>query len=87
MNYVFEKRLYVELQRHYLRSEEDVNQQLVGLAHKLHLPIFASNGAYYADKQDREVEPGVIHRQFCFLESLFLLGVLEVGADHGVVPY
>jgi error-prone DNA polymerase len=55
LNYVFEKRLYVELQRHYLRSEEDVNQQLVGLAHKLHLPIFASNGAYYADKQDREL--------------------------------
>lgn len=55
LNYVFEKRLYVELQRHYLRSEEDVNQQLVGLAYKLHLPIFASNGAYYADKQDREL--------------------------------
>ena len=55
LNYVFEKRLYVELQRHYLRSEEDVNQQLVGLAHKLHLPTFASNGAYYADKQDREL--------------------------------
>ncbi|MBA2378803.1 MAG: error-prone DNA polymerase [Blastocatellia bacterium] len=55
LNYVFEKRLYVELQRHYLRSEEDVNQQLVGLAHKLHLPIFASNGAYYAHKDDREL--------------------------------
>jgi error-prone DNA polymerase len=55
LNYVFEKRLYVELQRHYLRSEEDVNQQLVGLAHKLRLPVFASNGAYYADKQDREL--------------------------------
>ncbi len=55
LNYVFEKRLYVELQRHYLRSEENVNQQLVGLAHKLHLPMFASNGAYYAEKADREL--------------------------------
>src|SRR5690606_32398741 len=55
LNYVFEKRLYVELQRHYLRSEEDVNQQLAGLAHKLHLPLFASNGAYYAEKTDREL--------------------------------
>ncbi|HCA57001.1 MAG TPA: error-prone DNA polymerase, partial [Blastocatellia bacterium] len=55
LNYVFEKRLYVELQRHYLRGEEDVNQQLVGLAHKLHLPMFASNGAYYAEKSDREL--------------------------------
>ena len=55
LNYVFEKRLYVELQRHYLRGEEDVNQQLIGLAHKLHLPMFASNGAYYAEKADREL--------------------------------
>jgi error-prone DNA polymerase len=55
LNYVFEKRLYVELQRHYLRSEEDINLRLLGLAHKFHLPAFASNGAYYADEADREL--------------------------------
>ncbi|MEO8574213.1 MAG: error-prone DNA polymerase [Pyrinomonadaceae bacterium] len=55
LNYVFEKRLYVELQRHYLRSEEDINLRLLGLAHKLHIPAFASNGAYYADENDREL--------------------------------
>jgi error-prone DNA polymerase len=55
LNYVFEKRLYVELQRHHLRSEEYINQQLLGLAHKLHLPYFASNGVYYADVEDREL--------------------------------
>jgi error-prone DNA polymerase len=55
LNYVFEKRLYVELQRHHLRSEENINQQLLGLAHKLRLPFFASNGAYYADHHDREL--------------------------------
>jgi error-prone DNA polymerase len=55
LNYVFEKRLYVELQRHYLRSEEDLNLRLLGLAHKLHIPVFASNGAYYADEADREL--------------------------------
>ena len=55
LNYVFEKRLYVELQRHYLRSEEDINLRLLGLAHKLNIPVFASNGAYYADEQDREL--------------------------------
>ncbi len=38
LNYVFEKRLYVELQRHYLRSEEDINLRLLGLSHKLHVP-------------------------------------------------
>src|SRR5215204_3852770 len=55
LNYVFEKRLYVELQRHHLRSEEAINQSLLGLAHKLRLPYFASNGAYYADQKDREL--------------------------------
>lgn len=55
LNYVFENRLYVELQRHHLRHEESINQQLLGLAHKLRLPFFASNGAYYADEADREL--------------------------------
>nr|HQU93409.1 DNA polymerase III subunit alpha [Pyrinomonadaceae bacterium] len=55
LNYVFEKRLYVELQRHHLRHEEHINQQLLGYAHKLHIPYFASNGAYYADQHDREL--------------------------------
>jgi error-prone DNA polymerase len=55
LNYVFEKRLYVELQRHYLRSEEDRNLHLAGLAHKLNIPVFASNGVYYADESAREL--------------------------------
>ncbi|MBK8302053.1 MAG: PHP domain-containing protein [Chloracidobacterium sp.] len=55
LNYVFEKRLYVELQRHHLRHEEAINQSLLGLAHKLRLPYFATNGAYFADQHDREL--------------------------------
>ena len=55
LNYVFEKRLYVELQRHHLRSEEAINQTLLGFAHKLHVPYFSSNGVYYADQHDREL--------------------------------
>ena len=55
LNYVFEKRLYVELQRHFLRSQEDINLQLAGLAHKLNIPVFASNGAYFAYEKDREL--------------------------------
>ncbi len=55
LNYVFGKRLYVELQRHHLRGEEHINQVLVGYAHKFRLPYFASNGAYYADQYDREL--------------------------------
>ena len=55
LNYVFEKRLYVEFQRHHLRHEEYINQELLGLAHKFKLPYFASNGVYYADEHDREL--------------------------------
>lgn len=55
LDHVFERRLYVELQRHHLRNEEYLNQQLLGLAHKFRLPYFASNGAYYADHHDREL--------------------------------
>ncbi len=55
LNYVFERRLYVELQRHHLRHEEHINQVLLGYAHKLRLPYFASNGVYFADEHDREL--------------------------------
>ncbi len=55
LNYVFEKRLYVELQRHFLRSEENINQHLLALSHKLHVPFFASNGAFYGNQYDREL--------------------------------
>ena len=55
LKYVFPDRLYVELQRHHLRHEENINQQLRGLAAKFRLDCFASNGAYYADEHDREL--------------------------------
>lgn len=55
LKYVFEDRLYAELQRHHLRSEEHINQVLLGYSHKLRVPYFASNGAYYADRHDREL--------------------------------
>ncbi|HTH36322.1 MAG TPA: PHP domain-containing protein, partial [Pyrinomonadaceae bacterium] len=55
LKYVFGDRLYIELQRHHLRYEEYINQQLLALAHKLNIPYFASNGVYYADQYDREL--------------------------------
>lgn len=55
LKYVFEDRLYIELQRHHLRNEEYINQSLLGLAHKFRSPYFASNGPCYADKADREL--------------------------------
>jgi error-prone DNA polymerase len=55
LKYVFGARLYIELQRHHLRHQEAVNQSLLGLSHKLRIPYFASNGACYAEKSDREL--------------------------------
>ncbi|MEQ1923687.1 MAG: DNA polymerase III subunit alpha, partial [Pyrinomonadaceae bacterium] len=55
LNHVFPDRLYVELQRHYLRHEENINYQLRGLAAKFRLDCFASNGVYFADEHDREL--------------------------------
>ncbi|MEP6946171.1 MAG: error-prone DNA polymerase [Acidobacteriota bacterium] len=55
LKYVFQDRLYIELQRHHLPLEEDINQSLMGLAHKFRVPFFASNGPYYAAQRDREL--------------------------------
>ena len=55
LKYVFEDRLYIELQRHLLREEEYINQALIGLSHKFRVPYFASNGVYYQKKEDRKL--------------------------------
>ncbi|MEZ5344189.1 MAG: error-prone DNA polymerase [Pyrinomonadaceae bacterium] len=55
LKYVFEDRLYIELQRHFLRHEEYINQALLGLSHKFKVPYFASNGVYYKDRKDRDL--------------------------------
>ncbi|CAN5401556.1 error-prone DNA polymerase [soil metagenome] len=48
-------RLYVELQRHFLRGEERVNRQLLDLAQQHRLPLLATNGVQYATPLGREV--------------------------------
>ncbi len=55
LKYVFEDRVYIELQRHFLREEEYTNQALLGLAHKFRIPFFASNGVYYKDTEARKL--------------------------------
>ncbi len=55
LSHVFEDRFYVELQRHYSRNEEYINQCLIHHASRLRLPYFASNNPYYADEYDREL--------------------------------
>ncbi len=47
--------VYVELQRHFDRDEEAVNQRAVEIARALRLPLLATNGVAYAEKHEREI--------------------------------
>src|SRR5947207_1486634 len=47
--------VFVEIQRHFLRGEEQINRQLVDLARANRLSIIATNGVRYAKPSGREV--------------------------------
>ncbi|MFN2508111.1 MAG: DNA polymerase III subunit alpha [Chthoniobacterales bacterium] len=47
--------VYVELQRHFLRGQEQQNRALIDLAQQVRLPIIATNGVHYATPRGREV--------------------------------
>src|SRR6476646_4103376 len=47
--------VYVELQRHFQREQEQRNQCAIELARELGLPVLATNGVSYAIPADREI--------------------------------
>jgi error-prone DNA polymerase len=47
--------VFVELQRHFLRGEKRINQELIDLARANRLPLLATNGVQYAKSYGREV--------------------------------
>ena len=47
--------VYAELQRHYNREEEARNHVVIEIARRLHLPLLATNGVYYATRAQRQV--------------------------------
>jgi error-prone DNA polymerase len=47
--------VYVELQRHFQRKQEQRNQCAIELARELNLPVLATNGVSYATASDREI--------------------------------
>ncbi len=53
---LFDRRLYVELQRHDLEAEKAVEPQLLDLAYAHSLPLAASNEAYFAAPADHEAQ-------------------------------
>ena len=47
--------VYVEIQRHFNREEEAINQRAVQLAHTFRLPLLATNGVRHATRDAREI--------------------------------
>ena len=47
--------VYLELQRHFHRTEEAQNRAVIEIARSLHLPLLATNGVRYATAKDREL--------------------------------
>jgi error-prone DNA polymerase len=47
--------VYVELQRHFQRDEENCNHAAIQIARSLNLPLLATNGVCYATAKDREL--------------------------------
>ncbi len=47
--------VYIELQRHFDRRQEAINQQAITLGKKYRLPLVATNGVRYAQPRDREI--------------------------------
>src|SRR5437763_2011211 len=50
-----QENVFVEIQRHFVRGEEQINRQLVDLARANRLSIVATNGVQYAKPSGREV--------------------------------
>ena len=50
----FQGRFYVELQRHGLLLQEEIEEDLIALAYQYNLPLVATNNAHFSDKDFHE---------------------------------
>ncbi len=57
---IFVDRLYVEIQRHKLAQERDIEAHLLDLAYRRGLPIVAANEAYFAQPADFEAHDALL---------------------------
>jgi DNA polymerase-3 subunit alpha len=60
LNRIFEGNLYVELQRHGLKFEEEIEPQLIALAYELGIPLVATNEVYFASPDDYEAHDALL---------------------------
>jgi DNA polymerase-3 subunit alpha len=66
---IFGDRLYVEVQRHGLMSEQDVEPQLLELAYAHEIPIVATNEVYFAAPDDYEAHDALL----CIAEGRYVV--------------
>jgi DNA polymerase-3 subunit alpha len=66
---IFGDRLYVEVQRHGLKSEQEAEPQLLQLAYARELPIVATNEAYFASPDDYEAHDALL----CIAEGRYVV--------------
>jgi DNA polymerase-3 subunit alpha len=57
---MFGDRLYIELQRHGLPKEQEVEPQLIELAYARGIPLVATNQPYFASAEDHEAHDALI---------------------------
>ncbi|MEZ5815770.1 MAG: DNA polymerase III subunit alpha [Hyphomicrobiaceae bacterium] len=65
---IYGRSLYVEIQRHGLASETQVEPELLALAYALELPIVATNECYFAKADDYEAHDALI----CIAEGRYV---------------
>jgi DNA polymerase-3 subunit alpha len=54
LSQLFKDRYYLELQRHGIPAQDQVNAELLKMAHDLRLPLLATNDAHYLEAHDHE---------------------------------
>jgi DNA polymerase-3 subunit alpha len=57
---VFNGNLYIELQRHNLKFEEEIEPQLIALAYEFGIPLVATNEVYFATPDDYEAHDALL---------------------------
>ncbi|WP_026986229.1 DNA polymerase III subunit alpha [Fodinicurvata fenggangensis] len=65
----FADRLYMELQRHGLPEQDQVEEQLIELAYKHEIPLVATNDAFFPTRDQHEAHDALI----CIAESTYVV--------------
>ena len=78
---LFPGRLYLELQRHHLESERAIEPHLLELAYRWHVPLVATNEAFFGKEADFEAHDALV----CIAEGSFVAAAerRRLTPDHG----